>query len=701
MGAPTWWTTRRFGLLVHTNIASVPAFAPFGQYADWYRAHLDGGVSDVLLHPSPLAETLAHHRDRWAHIDHYDDFLPFLSFDAFDPDEWTALARDAGMGYAVIMAKHHDGLCWWDAPGTDRTVVRLGPRRNVLGELAAACERADLPFGTYYSLLDWSDAQYGRCDHVEDAVHPQVVDLVERYGSRMLWGDGHWGRGESHWRSDELIAACRRIDPEIVVNDRWWWNGPGVRTFEFRLPDAIRTSPWEHRRGLGSGMSYNRAEPDDTLLDGPRVVDLLTEVVAKGGHLLLSVGCDATGGIPTAHAERLRAAGRWVRDHQDLIDRARPWTDWGDRDCRYLDVDGTLHVVDVTRTGRLRALDRRTCVVTAIETLDGSPVAFRQDDRGVELERRRRPPARWPIVYRVTTHDPEAAPIALFGDRATPPIALADALAGAGAGDIVQLGDGRYVGPARVPDGVTVRGLGPDRTVVDGMESTAVVLGDTSRLEHCAVSGGGERIIWLPRTTVAVVGDHATVIGCHVDGHIDVTGRDVKVTSSRASGLVAHDADRLVVARCQFSGMNWDCGIDLDGGSNQLVESCEFDTLLIGVRGVGTLSTVVRNNTMATRWWGVQMIDGEGAHVSGNAFERITRAVDIDGGALAEVTGNAVRECDSGCVVQRGAANCEIAGNHWERCRIGLLTWEAGTIHHHDNVAIDLTESDHAHVVGP
>ena len=77
MGTPRpadarWWDHRRFGLLVQASTASVPAWAPVGQYAEWYRAHLQGDVSDTLLHPSPMVETIAHHRDRWAHVEHYE-----------------------------------------------------------------------------------------------------------------------------------------------------------------------------------------------------------------------------------------------------------------------------------------------------------------------------------------------------------------------------------------------------------------------------------------------------------------------------------------------------------------------------------------------------------------------------------------------------------------------------------------------------
>ncbi len=701
MVAPSWWTQRRFGMLVHANLATVPAWAPIGQYAGWYRAHVDEHVPDVLLQPSPLAETLAHHRDRWGHIDRYDDFFPFLTFDEFDADAWTGLARDTGMGYAVMTAKHHDGLCWWDAPNTDRTVLHDGPARNVLGEFAAACERADLVFGTHYSLLDWADARYPSSAYVDEVVHPQVLDLVQRYGSRMLWGDGHWGAGGSHWRSDELIAAVRRIDPEVIVNDRWWSDRPDVRSFEYQLPDEILDEPWELRRALGPSMGHNRAETSEHLLTAPQIVSLLTEVVAKGGHLLLSLGPDAAGRIPEPHGERLRAAGGWIRRHRDLVDRSVPWTTWGDAECRYLVLDGVLHVIDVSGRGRFAALSRSVGNVIAVDSIDGAPVAFEQHDKDLRLVRPPRKPQRLPVAYRVTIDQPPPAPIELFPDAPPPRLVLADVLAGANAGAIVQLGDGTYVGPARVPDGVTLRGLGAHRTKIDGLESEAVALGVGSRLEHCSLHGGGKRIAWLPKIVVRIAGVGATMLGCHVDGHVHVDADDARVTSCSAIGIVADGANRLQLVRSALRGMQWDCAVDIAGGSGHVVESCEFADVLAAVRLSRTIGATVRGNRVVARWWGVQLIDTEGAHVIGNSFEHTMRAVDIDGGTLAEVTGNAAIAGDSGCVVQHGASDCEIAGNHWERCRIGLLAWDAGAFRHHDNACIDPGDPDNALTIGP
>lgn len=701
MGNPTWWPQRRFGLLVHASISAVPAWAPVGEYADWYRAHRGGRVRDVLLHPSPMPETLAHHRDRWGHVEDDDDFMALLTFDEFDAEAWTTLARDAGMGYLVMVAKHHDGLCWWDAPGTDRTVLHDGPRRNVLGELVAACERADLVAGTYYSLLDWSDPRYPTAAYVDEVVHPQVLDLVRRYGSRLLWGDGHWGAGEGLWRSNELLARAREAEPELMVNDRWWADGPVVRSYEYRLPTDIERDPWELRRGLGGSFGYNRAEQAEHLLTASEIVALVTEVVAKGGHLLLSIGADAHGRIPELHADRCRAAGGWVRRHRDLVDRGEPWTTWGDDDCRYLVLDDVLHAVDVSGRGRFAAVDPGAGRVERVELQDETAVDFEQDRRGTTLRRPPRKAQRLPQVYRIVMGPQIEAPARLFPDVPVTSIELADLLRDAERGHIVQLGEGTYLGPARVPDGVVVRGLGPGRTTIDGLESCAVALGAGARVEHCSLRGGGERIAWLPRVVARVSGDGATLLGCHLDGHLAVEASDARVVSCSGGGVVAKGADHVSILRSHFAGMQWDWAIDVDGGAGHVIESCDLIRLLGAVRLRRTVGATVRGNHCNTRWWGVHLVDTEGTTVTGNSFDRVVRAVEVEGGSGAEVSGNAASGGDSGCLLHDGANDCTVAGNHWERTRVGLVTWGAGTVHHSDNSCIDLGDPDGAHVDGP
>ena len=699
MAAADWWDRRRFGMMIDVSIAAVPAWAPVGQEAAWYRAHVDGATRDVNLHPCPLVETLHHHGERWPHVEAYDDFLPFLHFDSYDPEEWTEVVRDAGMGYAVMTAKHHDGLCWWDAPGTDRTVLDHGPARNVFAEFAAACERDDIALGAAYSLLDWADPRYPTTRYVDEVLHPQVLDLVGRYGVATLRGEAQWGAGGDHWRSTELHAAARALRPDLVIDDRWWAATSDLVTVEHRLPAGVEARSWEFRRPLGSSSAYNRAEPEHLLLTAPDIASLLTEVIAKGGHLVLQVGPDASGRLAEPVVERLRAVGGWVRRHQRLVDAGRPWTRWGDETSRMITVDDDLYAVDTRGLGRFTALGHAVGRVRAVFDDAGAPVDFDQTDAGVQLRRPLRKAQRMPAVYRIELAPPAPSPIALFPEHERAPLELAPLLADARPGDVVQLGDGTYLGPACVPDGVTLRGIGPHRTTIDGQESTAVTLSAGSRLEHCRTSGGGRRLGRLPVRTVAITGRGASIVGCVVDGHVDVAADRARVVSTSAAGVVATHVDGVEILRSTFTGIGIDTGIEIAGGVGHQVDGCELRGHLAAIDLVGTVGAAVRHNRVRARWWGIRLRGTDTTEVVGNAVERTMRAVDVDGGTGTVVTGNVASDGDSGCVVHDGGSNAEVTGNFWERCRVGLLAWGAVAVHDRDNTTVDV--ADRAKVSGP
>src|SRR5262249_10803193 len=138
--AVSWFDECRYGMFVHANIATVPAFAPVHEYADWYWAFLET-KPDMVLHPTcPLPEVVAWHEEHFG-AQPFDGFLPDLTFAAFDADHFAELLADAGMGYMVLVTKHHDGFCWWDTACTARNSMQLGPRRDVVAELSDAVRR--------------------------------------------------------------------------------------------------------------------------------------------------------------------------------------------------------------------------------------------------------------------------------------------------------------------------------------------------------------------------------------------------------------------------------------------------------------------------------------------------------------------------------------------------------------------------------
>ena len=317
------------------------------------------------------------------------------------------------------------------------------------------------------------------------------------------------------------------------------------------------------RRGLGGSFGYNRAERAEHLLSPKAIVALLTEVVAKGGHLLLSVGPDASGRVPDLHVRLLQVVGAWVRRFGALIDRSRPWTTWGDEHARYLVLDGEVHAVDVDGGGRFAALGRAAGVVRSVVRADDPdlrPIEFEQSDDQLRIARRGRFDRTIDAdgvdvaVYRVALEPLPEAPIELFPPAVQAPIELAALLAGARPGSIVQLGDGTYLGPARIPDGVTVRGLGPHRTFIDGVESHAVSSGPTPAWSTARCAAAARASCGCRRWRRCWPGDSAVMIGCTVEGHVEIAADDCRVTSCALTGVVAKSVDHVddlavVVAR--------------------------------------------------------------------------------------------------------------------------------------------------------
>ncbi|WP_040494488.1 alpha-L-fucosidase [Ilumatobacter nonamiensis] len=701
MTMPAWWSERRFGLFVHASPASVPGWAPIGADAAQYQRLLGEAPPGTSDPTTPLVEVLAHHRDRWGHVATFDDFVPLLTYERFDAEDWAQLVSDSGANYSILVAKYDDGWTWWDAPGSTRPLTEDGPHRDVMSEYAAACERHGIELGSFYSLVDAGEAE------------SQIIDLVDRHGSAMLCCDGR-RLTEDGVAPDttDLLAGVRRIDVDIVIDDGWGTSADSideaagrVRTFHGQPPDDIVDGPWQLIRGLGASLGYNRAERDEHRLTARGVVALYTEVVAKGGNLLLAVGPDADGIVLPEQAGPIRDAGRWIRAYGPTLAGTRPWTVWGDGDVRYVADDGQVLAIDVAGHGRLAELHSAAWKVRTVELVGDrdAEMTWYQDTDGLHIERHpagTRPSGPDVAMYRISL-DVADRPDELFESPPPSPVPLAPLLADVRPGAIVQLGDGVYEGPASVPPGVVVRGLGPDRTTIavagpgalSGESGPAVDLGENARLEHAHVTGNA--------VPVVVTGNSATVLGCTVKGVVEVRADDVLLRAVTATGLVGTNADRLHVSRCNLAGGRDDVGIDLRRGGGHVIDSNRLSGHLCSIRLNETTGSNVHGNTISAGSWGIHLDHCESAHVHGNRITWTMRAVDVDGGTQAVVDGNAVTDGDSGCVVQDGASECEVYGNHWERCRVGLLAWEAVALHHQDNIASSLHEPDGALVTGP
>ena len=715
---PSWWDGCRYGMFVHANLATVPAFAPVHEYADWYWSHLEPRA-DVVLHPtSPLPEVMAWHAEHWPGVA-FDDFAPMLTYERFDADAYAELARDAGMRYMVPVTKHHDGFCFWDSALTDRTATKIGPHRDVIAELAAASERAQIRFGLYYSLLDWSHAAYPDPDAYVDAyMRPQIRELVERFAPSILWGDGHWGHPPFHWRSDEIVAeyyaAMDRLGLEGVVNDRFWASHSDFMVFEYDVPERPPDRAWELCRGLSYSFCVNHAEEPDDYLDGARVVALLVETIAKGGHLLLNVGPEADGSIPEIQSRALRDAGAWVHAHADVVHESQPFSVPGEGSTWITIAPGArapgvtrLNVVDTEPRDRLAA-GRVLGVVRA----DGVDLGWGGTADGLEITVPRAGTAELATVYQVDIELRDASPIAVtsapnagvvqlvdlvtipgstsvtYAMRASDqrPVSVHDALAAATAHSVVTLTAGHYADgpfPLKVPPGVTLRaepGVAANAVVIAGNGNAVVELGRGATLEGITVTGGAPGYMFIPPTcVVARNADALTIRDCAVESIAISGGSGHRIEGSVvAGGNISLDGVMGAIVTGNFQhGIRWGVGIEVVGGSDVVVEHNECHDDLCAIRIAGSADARVEHNRVEARWFAIHVRDASSATVHRNRITRTMRAVSIEGGRGHTVDHNIAERCDTGVLLERGAAATRVEENWLHGCRVGILAWDA------------------------
>lgn len=263
----------------------------------------------------------------------------------YDPREWARIFASAGARYAVLTARHHDGVSLWDTAVSDLSVVKRTPAgRDLVGPYAAALREEGLKVGLYYSHSDWSHPDYATVrfsdpDHawldenrystpVVGAEEPdrwerflayreaQLGELVSAYRPDLLWFDGEWERSERQWRMRELRDTLAGWSPQTVLNGRLSGYGD-YATPEQGLPIVAPDGPWELCLTINDSWGYQHR--DHNYKSVRELVRYFTEVIGSGGNLLLDVGPRADGTIPAEQVERLEGLGGWIAEHAEAV----------------------------------------------------------------------------------------------------------------------------------------------------------------------------------------------------------------------------------------------------------------------------------------------------------------------------------------------------------------------------------------------
>lgn len=318
-----WFREARFGMFIHWGLYAIPA------RGEWVRSHEELSIQD------------------------YEPY--FCDFDPVDynPREWVRLAKAAGMKYAVLTAKHHDGFCLFDSAYTDYKCTNTKAGRDLVREFVDACRAEGIKAGLYFSIIDWHHPDYPKYgdlyhpmrnneafkdesidfDRYLDFMHNQVRELVTNYGQLdILWFDFAYGdmTGEK-WRATELIKMVRQYQPNVIIDNRLEGNGdkhgsiltaePSIFSGDFVSPEQLlpptgvldeagNQVPWELCATMNNHWGYCNFDYD--YKPASMIIRKLVECVSKGGNMMMNVGPDARGNIPPQSVAILKEIGRWM-----------------------------------------------------------------------------------------------------------------------------------------------------------------------------------------------------------------------------------------------------------------------------------------------------------------------------------------------------------------------------------------------------
>jgi alpha-L-fucosidase len=318
-GDTSWFTHDRFGMFIHWGL-----YAMLGRH-EWVKQREEIRDEDYQIY--------------------FDLFNP----DLFEPKEWARAAREAGMKYFVITAKHHEGFCLWDSKFTDYKATNTPAGRDLLREVVDAFRAEGLRVGFYYSLLDWHhpDITWDRLHSMRNKITPeefnkgrkqsryakymrdQVTELLTNYGKiDILWFDfsypGENGKGRDEWESEKMIKLVRKLQPDIIVDNRLDLPGSGdIVTPEQYTPDKELVDEdgkpvvWEGCQTLSGSWGYHRDEASWKSVK--MCVEMLVNHVSRNGNLLMNVGPTSRGYLDQRAQDRLAGYAAWMKVHSRSI----------------------------------------------------------------------------------------------------------------------------------------------------------------------------------------------------------------------------------------------------------------------------------------------------------------------------------------------------------------------------------------------
>ena len=319
-GDTAWFTHDRFGMFIHWGLYAMPA------RHEWIK-NLECITEEHYQH----------------YFDHFDP-------DLYDPREWARQAKAAGMKYAVLTTKHHEGFCMFDSQYTDYKCTNTPAGRDLVREYVDAFRAEGLHIGFYYSLIDWHHPEFpidqlhprrndpdafeqnqGRDVHkYAEYMRNQVRELLTNYGKiDILWFDFSYdrqdpnypdwmhGKGKNDWESEKLLAMARELQPGIIIDNRTdieqdLWTPEQFQPTEWvKHKETGELVTWEACQTFSGSWGYHR---DETTWKSPEMlIRMLVNTVALGGNLLMNVGPTARGYLDYRAEAALKVYADWMK----------------------------------------------------------------------------------------------------------------------------------------------------------------------------------------------------------------------------------------------------------------------------------------------------------------------------------------------------------------------------------------------------
>ena len=319
-----WWKEAKFGMFIHWGLYCIPGGEWNGKettnIAEWIMNDMKIPVADYKAYAKQFNPT------------------------RFNADEFVLLAKEAGMKYMILTAKHHEGFAMFKSSDPFNVVDATPYKKDVVKQLADACKKYNMPFGLYYSQAqdwthpgggkyckNWDKAQDGSFDkYLDDVAIPQISEILTNYNPRIIWWDTP---AEMTKKRAAKIEAILHKYPNLITNDRLGGDVEGdLVTPEQYIPaTGVPGKNWESCMTMNNTWGYSRF--DNNWKSAKSLIRNLIDIASKGGNYLLNVGPTPEGLIPGPSIERLKEVGKWMKMNGEAIygTKASPFSElkWG------------------------------------------------------------------------------------------------------------------------------------------------------------------------------------------------------------------------------------------------------------------------------------------------------------------------------------------------------------------------------------